>query len=127
MRPRIQTTAFALFIPALLCACLSVFESEPTWLELTRVDGRPLPVSVGTSPAGNALVVYSGHLQRNAQNGDCGWGIKLDQSRTGYLYALFAGATFPGPCILKKGEPREITHTFDNADWPTGSHVYRFE
>ncbi|MDQ3217518.1 MAG: hypothetical protein M3Q18_06660 [Actinomycetota bacterium] len=96
-------------------------------LELTRVDGRPLPFSVGTSPGGKALVAYSGYLLRDDRNGNCNFSIKLDQTRPGFLYAEAAYGTLPGPCILKKGVPREITHTFDRADWPTGSHVYSFE
>ena len=78
---------------------------------LITVDGHALPYQVGVSTSGQPLVIYSGEVVRNVQNGQCVFTVKLDQSGPLDFTNTYI-ATEPGECNLRKGEEKTFTYTF---------------
>ena len=95
-------------------------------LELTAVDGKPLPAAVGSTGTGVALLAIAGELVGQPSGSNCTYVIQFRPSTGGSVTSV-NGTIAPEPCVTQPGASQTVTVAFTRADLPTGSHTYKFE
>ena len=107
------------------CSGESVGGLIPVTLELTAVDGQPLPAPAGNTEGGVAMVALAGELVGRPSGADCTYLISFRPSAGGNV-AVANGSISPATCATEPGAIQNVTLSFNRADLPTGSHVFRF-
>ena len=95
-------------------------------LELTAVDGKPLPAAVGSTQSGVAMLAIAGELVGQPSGSDCTYVIQFRPS-TGGSVTSTNGSIAPQPCVTQPGQSQTVSLSLSRADLPTGSHTYKFE